>query len=160
MSGNSGRDVTLGTGGSASVRSAMRVDLTNELFQSPGATRFIAARCGDLAQERSLLILLPGNLDPGLLWTALRGELWRRDFSLREVAVNELTGNTAPASALAQALGVQWPADTLAHTAAGLMTREGLPQIIHLDGLELLPPERQQRWLDLFTQWALAAQTM
>jgi hypothetical protein len=138
----------------------MKGGLTNVLFKSPGAIRFIAARYDDLAQERSLIVLLPDNLDPALLWAALRGELWRRDFLLREVVVNDLTDDAAPASALAQALGVQWPTYTMAHTATTLMSREGLPQIIHLDGMELLPPERQRRWLDLFTQWALAAQTV
>ncbi len=138
----------------------MRGGLTNELFKSPGAIRFIAARYDDLAQERSLIVLLPDNLDPALLWAALRGELWRRDFLLREIAVNELTEDAPPASALAHALGVRWPAGTMAHTAAALMSCEGLPQIIYLDGLELLPPERQRRWLDLFTQWSLAAQTV
>lgn len=138
----------------------MKVDLTSELFQSPGAIRFIAARCDDLAQGRSLIVLLPASLGPTPLWATLRGELWRRDFGLREVAVNEITGDDPPASALAQALGVQWPADVLTHTAAALMLCESLPQVIQLDGLEQLSPERQQRWLDLFAQWALAAQTM
>ncbi len=138
----------------------MMGSLSAIFFQIPGVQRFLNLLAEDLAGRRSLLILLPAGVDPTEVWARLRTELWRRDFWFEEVSLPNLPQRLAPVMALSEALGVSWFPPDIPRTAANLMTAEGLPDIVQLEGLDQLSNTARRNWLIFLTQWAQASQNL
>ena len=137
----------------------MRTMRSDVLFQLPSVQCFLNRLMDDLANRRSLLVLLPTGVDPVELKDVIRAELWRRDFELEEVSLAYLLNprERLPVAALSEALGIGWPSDT-PRTLLNLMETEQLPDIILLDDLDQLPPATCKDWLAFLSQWAQHSQ--
>ena len=129
----------------------------NTYLQMPGVRRFLLALRDDMAQGRSVLVLLPRGVDAGGLWAALRHELWQRSYSVGEVFLPDLPAG-APVPALAEALGATWPSPDTQRTLSNLLCCEGLPDVVRLEGVEYLDDGLRRRWLGLLSDWAKISQ--
>lgn len=137
----------------------MRNLLPIAIAQVPGVQQLVESLVDDLAQRRSLLMLLPMGIDPVLIWPRLRRELWRRDFSVREIFLPDLPEGMGPMAALGSTLEVDWgPADT-PHTITNLIKVSPTIDVIQLMGVDLLSATKRQEWLLFLVQWAQASQS-
>ncbi len=133
----------------------MRTMRSDVLFQLPSVQRFRNRLMDDLANRRSLLVLLPAGVDAVELGDTIRADLWRRDFELEEVSLAYLPNprERPPVAALSEVLGVGWTSDT-PRTILNLMETERLPDIILLDDIDQLSPETCKDWVAFLSQWA------
>jgi len=136
----------------------MNIPFTVALFQIPSVQRFLNTLADELANRRSLLVLLPVGVDPAEVWSTLRTELCRRDFWFEEVSLRNLTENHAPIAAVSKALNVHWPTPDTSRTIANLMAAGDLPDVVQLEDLDRLPDTACRDWLNFLTQWAQSSQ--
>jgi hypothetical protein len=128
--------------------------LSSLLFRVPTARLLISRVAGDLAERRSVLLLLPNGIGPDEIWHVLSDDLWRREVDFGEVWLPDARGGWTVASALGEKLGVKWPSPTASRTTANLVLAESLPDVIYLGGFAELPFEARRPWLDFVLQWA------
>jgi hypothetical protein len=138
----------------------MSLSSTAMLFQLPSVQRFVTTLAGELADRRSLVVLLPVGIDPADIWTALQAELWRRDLACETISLPDVPAGRAPVVTLGEALRIHWsPADT-PRTIANLLGHGELPDIIQLEGLDQLSDAAREAWMDFLLQWVQACQHM
>jgi hypothetical protein len=138
----------------------MNISFSAMFYQLPSVQQFLGTLADELANRRSLLVLLPTGIDPAEVWSILRGELWRRDFGFEEISLPSLPENHVPAVALGAALRVRWPSPETPRTIANLIATENLPDVVQLEGLDQLPPPAREAWTTFLAQWAQANQTI
>src|SRR5262249_31487446 len=105
-----------------------------EVMRVPSVRQFLEALMDDLAQRRSLLVLLPLGIEPSELWATLREGMVRRDLYHREVLLPNLPVGSPPAAALGEVLEVEWKLPQSPRTVEHLVIAKGLPELIYLDG--------------------------
>ena len=135
----------------------MSLVLASSLVQLPTARRLIDQIVEDLRLGRSVLVLLPEGVDPGLLRPALWDGLRYWDLHVEEVLIAQLDAQQ-PVSALGQALGVDWRSPKTPRTVENLLKQAGLPEILFLDGFDDLAEEDRVRWLRFMVHWARICQ--
>jgi hypothetical protein len=128
----------------------------SSLLHTPAAARFLQRICDELADRRSVLLLLPEGIDPREVRAALRDGLVFREFAPKDVRVGEQE-NDHPPSSVGAALGVRWSPPETPRTVFNLARAEGLPEIVMLHDLELAPPEERARWSRFVAEWAHVA---
>lgn len=138
----------------------MNTSFNSALFLVPSVQQFVNTLTSDLANKRSLVVLLPVGVDPAGIWSALRAELWKRDFEFEEMSLPTLPEGRAPVAALSEVLRVNWKSSDIPRTAANLMATGNLPDIVQLEGLEELPDTARRDWVMFLTQWARISQNM
>ncbi|MGA9772308.1 MAG: hypothetical protein WBV94_24965 [Blastocatellia bacterium] len=137
----------------------MSMHLTIEAFNTASVQHFLHGLENDLARRKSLLVLLPTNLQPAQIWDALQERLLRRGFdNIQTLDLNHMPVQGGLAGVVGKHLQVKWPAAHTPRTVANLLMCDSLPDIIRLEGLEQLPDATKKTWLDLLQQWAQAAQ--
>ncbi|MCL6447255.1 MAG: hypothetical protein K6U04_03740 [Armatimonadetes bacterium] len=133
--------------------------LYSGFFQLPSVRRFLASIVDDLANRRSVLLLLPLNIEPAQVMTVLREELWRRDISSVTLPLPEFFPDRPPPAALGEALGVDWGEGNISRTVANLIVASSsLPDLIWLDGYCILPEIKRKIWLEFLVQWSWHSQ--
>jgi hypothetical protein len=137
----------------------MSFALPTVLFQLPSVRRFLSVLADDLANRRSLLILLPAGIEPGEIWAALRAELWRREFTIAEVSLAGVPRERAPVAVLSEALGIHWTPPDTPRTLGNLLATEPLPDVVLVEHLDHVSPRTCQDWVVFLTQWTHACQT-
>lgn len=130
------------------------------MAQLPSVQTFIRNTAEDIAEQRSVVVLLPMTVDPDWLWSLLDAELWRRHFAAEQVELAGLSTEDGPAEALGQALGVMWPSPSTPRDVASLLACKNLPEVILLDGIENLDEPKQRLWFRLLRQWAQLSQNL
>ena len=130
------------------------------MTQLPSVQAFIRNIVGDIADRRSVVVLLPITVDPDWLWSLLDAELWRRHFAVEQVELTGLSTMDGPAAALGQALRVTWPSPSAPRDVASLLACKNLPEVIVLDGIESLDESGQRLWLRFLLQWAQLSQNL
>jgi len=130
------------------------------MAQLPSVQTFIRNTVGDIAEQRSVVVLLPMTVDPDWLWSLLDAELWRRHFAAEQVELTGLSTEDGPAEALGQSLGVMWPSASAPRDVASLLACKNLPEVILLDGIENLDEPNQRPWFRLLRQWAQLSQNL
>ena len=138
----------------------MSISLRSTFYQLPSVQQFLNTLATDLADRRSVFVLLPIGVDPTEVWSMLRGELWRRDFGFEEISLPNLPESHVPAVALGNVLRVRWPAPEAPRTIAHLITAENLPDVVQLGGLDQLPASAREAWTSFVVQWAQASQNV
>jgi hypothetical protein len=138
----------------------MSLSSTAMLFQLPSVQRFVTMLAGELADRRSLVVLLPAGIDPADIWGALQAELWRRDLACETVSLPDLPPGRAPVVTLGEALGIHWNPANTPRTVANLLVHEELPDIIQLESLDQLSDTARKEWMHLLMQWVQACQHM
>ena len=118
----------------------MSLTLPAVLFQLPSVRRFFSVLADDLANRRSLLILLPAGIEPEEIWAALRAELWRRDFTVEEVSLAGVPRERAPVAVLSEALGINWTPPDTPRTLGNLLATEQLPDVVLVEHLDQVSP--------------------
>jgi hypothetical protein len=136
----------------------MSADLRARLFGLGSVQRLVRVFADDLAQGRSLLVLLPPNVECDDVWEALGGELRQRECDARAVYADEIAPGQSILSSVADSLGVQWPASDTQRTVENLLGCDGLPEIIFCKGFDRDPSGRVPAWLELLSRWAEVAQ--
>lgn len=131
--------------------------LATTLFLAPSIVRFLGRLIDDLSARRSVLLLLPQGVEAAAVWLRLQSRLWENDAILRSVVLSELPATSTPAALLGDALSVEWPAHDAPRTTECLSAAAGLPEVVHLDGLEHLTPESRRVWLSWLAQWAVVS---
>ncbi|PKN60690.1 MAG: hypothetical protein CVU53_01795 [Deltaproteobacteria bacterium HGW-Deltaproteobacteria-11] len=129
------------------------------LAQLPSVRAFIRNITGDIGNQRSVVVLLPLTIDAAWFWSLLDAELWRRQFLVEQVDLAHLVSYDAPAETLGETLHVRWPTPA-ARDIASLLSSEGLPDVIVLDGIEALESATRDAWLRLVVQWAQVSQNL
>ena len=130
------------------------------MTQLPSVQAFIRNIAGDIADRRSVVVLLPITADPDWLWSLLDAELWRRHFAVEQVELAGISTMDGPAAALGQALRVTWPSPSAPRDVAALLAGKNLPEVIVLDGIESLDESGQRLWLRFLLQWAQLSQNL
>lgn len=138
----------------------MSAALRTRLFGLGSVQRLIRVFADDLAQGRSLLVLLPANVECDGVWEAVSAELRQRECDARVVYADEIAQGQSILSSVADSLGVQWPASDTQRTVANLLTCDGLPEIIFCRGLDRNLGGRVAAWLELLSRWAEVAQNI
>ena len=134
--------------------------LSATLFQAPSIRRLLDRLVNDLANRRSLLVLLPTGIHPDRFWTAVRSELSRRAFWVEELSLQDLQENRSLVASLGKALGVHWLSPEIPRTIVNLMAAENLPDAVILKGLEHLSNTMRRSWITFLAQWAQASQNV
>jgi hypothetical protein len=137
----------------------MSLMLPAVLFQLPSMRRFFHGLADDLANRRSLLLLLPAGIEPEEIWAALRAELWRRDFTVAEVSLAEVSKQRAPVAVLSEALGIAWRPPDTPRTLGNLLATEQLPDVVLVEHLDHVAAQTCQEWVVFLRQWTQACQT-
>lgn len=101
----------------------------------------------ELAQRRSLIILLPKPVDENEISEHIWRELIRRDLWVEEISVAEWEYDQDPLLALLNCLN--WPGEAGETSALG-----GLPQVLLLSGLDQLPTPQVRSVLEAIRWWA------
>ena len=130
------------------------------MAQLPSVQGFIRNIVGDIADRRSVVVLLPITADPDWLWSLLDAELWRRRFAVELVELASLSTMDGPAAALGQALRVNWPSPSAPRDVASLLACKISPEVILLDGIESLNEPEQRLWSRFLLQWAQLSQNL
>ena len=130
-----------------------------QLFLLPNVAGMIQDIVGELANRRSLLVLLPRQIDEALVWEALKKELFRKDFWAEEISLLELPMDQKPITLLMNILG--W-----GRTGTGAYVESdnspslpALPQILYLNGFDKLPPPILSEWMEALVWWARRSQS-
>lgn len=134
--------------------------LSEHLFQLPTAKAFIERLVSDLSDGRSLLVLLPIGIDPTEVWSLVRKPLENESFDFRTIYLSDLPQDQSPVLAIANTLNVGWPDTDTPRTLINLMYATGLPDIVWLQELSLLPESRQRVWLEFLSDWDEATQSV
>jgi hypothetical protein len=137
----------------------MSLTLPAGLFQLPSVRRFFSVLADDLANRRSLLLLLPVGIEPEEIWAALRGELWRRDFTVAEVSLASVSKDATPVAVLSEALGIAWSPPDTPRTLGNLLATEPLPDVVLVEHLDHVSASTCQEWVVFLSQWTQACQT-
>ena len=124
------------------------------LFQLPSVKRFLARLGDDLASRRSILALLPEGICPREMLDALREELWQRGFEVGEVSLSSVPEDRTLVNSLSEDLRISWiPIDT-PRSILNLMATGKMPEVVLLEDLELLSPQKRKQWIDFLGDWA------
>jgi hypothetical protein len=137
----------------------MSLTLPAVLFQLPSVRRFFSILADDLANRRSLLILLPAGIEPEEIWAVLQAELWRRDFTVAEVSLAGIPRERTPVAVLSEALRIAWTPPDTPRTLGNLLATEQLPDIVIVEHLDQVSPRTCQDWVVFLSQWTQACQT-
>lgn len=139
----------------------MRTPALTLLVQLPSVHAFIGKIVSDIRDRRSVVAYLPMTVDPTWLIARLDAELWHSgEFAVEQIDVDSLTLSNGVVEALAEALGAERPAPSAANTIASLVNSEGLPEVVILNGIEMLEQGAQEIWLRLITQWSQVSQNL
>ena len=139
----------------------MKITLPNYAYQIPSIQQFINALADDLANRRSLFVLLPKGVDSAEVSSFLKAELWRRDFEYEELVLSDSSKNLPPLSFLSSTLGVQWPSVEMPRTCTNFFNiSHNLPDVILLEGLDMLPENLFANWLAFVEEWVQASHSM
>lgn len=113
----------------------------------------------DLGERRNLLVLHPDWVNAGELWSYLTEILWRRDFALCDVALNEMQTDSSPTIALSEKLDISWPS-SLPRTPSNLAELSSDIDVVQLVGLSELPKNTRRAWFEFFLQWSQSFQNI
>lgn len=108
----------------------------------------------DIAEQRSVVVLLPATVDPDWMWSLLEDELWHREYRTETVDLPSLAIPHGLAAAIGETFHVSWPSSSTSKDLASLLCSEGLPDLILLNGVEHLEKQVQVAWIRFIDQWA------
>ncbi|MCX6032463.1 MAG: hypothetical protein NT169_24620 [Chloroflexi bacterium] len=128
------------------------------LSRMPGLQSLFSKLTEDLASRQNVIVLLPAGISTDEIWQSLRSELFRLSFKLEGLLLPGLQGGDTAWITLAQALGVEMSRKT--RTLEALLTSTGLPDVIYLSGIELLPPQARRQWMQVAARWGEISQTV
>ena len=134
----------------------MRTVPSSIFYQFHSVQNFLSRLIEDLTDKRSLLVLLPDQLDPTELVSALQAEFRRREFEFEKVSLARLSNSQsyAPITVLSNALEIEWPSADLPHTIMNLMETENLPDFILLEDTGELSSQDCADWSSFLVRWA------
>lgn len=134
----------------------MKIVSVDTLYQLQSVQHFLGRLVDDLADKRSIIVLLPNRINPIELMDVLQAELWRRDFVLEKVSLANQSNsqNSTLVTMLSSELEIEWPYADTPHTIMNLMKVENLPEVILIEGIEQLPYEERGNWSSFLVQWA------
>ncbi len=134
----------------------MRTVPSSILYQFHSVQNFLSRLIEDLTDKRSLLVLLPDQLDPTELVSALQTEFRRREFEFEKVSLARLSNSQsyAPITALSNALEIEWPSADTPHTIMNLMETENLPDFVLLEDAGQLSSQDCADWSSFLVRWA------
>ncbi len=134
----------------------MRTAPSSILYQFHSVQNFLSGLIEDLTDKRSLLVLLPDQVDPTEFASALQAEFRRREFEFEKVSLARLSNSRsyAPVTALSNALGIKWPSADTPHTIMNLMETGNLPDFILLEDAGQLSSQECGVWSSFLVRWA------
>lgn len=131
----------------------MRTDLVKAYFNLPTVRNFILSLVDVLAERRSVIVLLPANVDVNLVKQAVWGELWSREFSMREISLREFP-HLLPLDNLTAVFQPEWAPPDIPRTLANFMEITHLPDVIGLWSIDACTNEIRSKWMQLIRDWA------
>ena len=131
----------------------MRTDLVKAYFNLPTVRNFILSLVDVLAERRSVIVLLPANVDVNLVKQAVWGELWSREFSMREISLREFP-QLLPLDNLTAVFQPEWAPPDIPRTLANFMEITHLPDVIGLWSIDACTNEIRSKWMQLIRDWA------
>ena len=134
----------------------MRTVPSSILYQFHSVQNFLSSLIEDLTDKRSLLVLLPDQLDPTEFVSALQAEFRRREFEFEKVSLARLSNSQsyAPITALSNALEIEWPSADTPHTIMNLMETGNLPDFVLLEDAGQLSSQDCADWSSFLVRWA------
>lgn len=129
-----------------------------DLFNLPGARRFLSLMTDALVSRRSVITVLPDGIQLEPLWSKVRSEFWQLDLSYREIDLSQFSPQDLPVIVLRSVFNAELK-DSIAITDPyafiDKLIEEGcLPDIIYINGLDSLEDIPQRNWLKFFEVWA------
>lgn len=131
----------------------MRTDLVRAYFNLPTVREFIQSVVDVLAERRSVVVLLPQCMDVNLIKQAVWGELWAREFSMREFSLGDIH-QALPLGDLIDAFQPEWSPPDVPRTLDNFMDISLLPDVIGLWGIESCTSEYISSWMQFLRDWA------
>jgi hypothetical protein len=129
------------------------------LFLLPNIQWVIQDMVGELANRRSLLVLLPRQIDAGLIWESLRRELLRKDFWVEEISLTELPQEQQPIAFLLNKLGWGRAGAAIPVEPGNSHSLPTLPQVLYLNGFDKLPLPVLCELMEAIAWWARRSQS-
>jgi len=121
----------------------------------PSVQNFIEALREDLANRRSLLVILPSSVNADDVWALLRAFISARGFAFDEVYVADLPPDKPLITGLKTAVTMQWKASADPLSIEHFYEHaEGLPDVVYFEGFDALQPGRRKEILKFLAQWA------
>jgi len=133
--------------------------IAQKLFLLPNIQWLIQDMVGELANRRSLLVLLPRQIYEGLVWETLRRELIRKDFWAEEIYLMELPKDQQPITFLLNKLGWGRADAVIPDGPRNFKSLPNLPQVLYLNGFDKLPLPILHKLMEMLTWWARRSQS-
>jgi len=134
----------------------MNLRIGSNVFYLQRSQRFFDGIVDDLVQGRSVVTLIPKNIDPHEMWSVLRGILLHRDVDFKEISLCQISEGRAPIIEISDSLQLEWLPPETPHTLINLLGLENLPKVIYLDRFEQMPETNFASWANFLYQWSQA----
>jgi len=124
----------------------------------PSVQNFIEALKDDLANRRSVLLLLPSTMRANEIWPLLRAYIAAKSFTFEEVTVADLLAGQSLLASMPSTLRVQWNSNASPLSIDHFYSNAGkLPDVAYFDGFDDLPSDQKNQMLQFFTEWSDAS---
>jgi len=121
----------------------------------PSVQNFIEALREDIANRRSLLVVLPSSVNADDIWALLRSNISAREFAFDEMTVADLPTHKPLLVCLKAAVTMQWKAGTEPLSIKHFYEHaENYPDVVYFEGFDSLQPGRRKEILNFLAQWA------
>ena len=125
------------------------MDLEQIVYSLPSTRTFIDETVG--GNVGATIVLLPDNLSREMV-----GRLIRNQLSTMRLSIKELfdPGDTSPAIASGEAMGVIWASDSTRRSIGNLLLSADLPDFFYLHRLPTGNPAHRMQWMQFIKEWA------
>lgn len=137
-------------------------DLNEALYGLPSVRKFMGQLVNALIGRKSILVLLPPQIELDRFQRRLGGELWQASIFYRELSLVNMASSADPGKAhdpldmLNRFFDPAWPAG-VQRTLADFLERVELPEVIILRDLDSLALQDRSAWLEFQSAWAEAS---
>ncbi len=121
----------------------------------PSVQNFLETLKDDLANKRSVLLLLPPTLKEEDIWPLLRAYIAGRGFYSEEIITKDLPVEKPLLATLASSLRAQWNSNVSPLSIEHFYNNvAGLPDVAYFEGFDELSCDDRQKILQFFIEWS------
>lgn len=131
----------------------MYLDLDNEVPELPSVRLLIEKLADDLANRRSVILLLPRGVNQDWIFKNLRTKLFQRDLIYEEISLNNHEKNNNCSATIAEKLNFLNDQGYIPNNPQGLM-KFSFPDVVLLKDTEFLSLQTTKQWLNFFSEWS------
>ncbi len=124
----------------------------------PSVQNFIDALKEDLANRRSILVVLPSTVHAEEIWPLLRAYIAKKEFSFDEVDSANLIREQSLLEGMCSSLTIKWKSGIKPESINHFYRHAArFPDVVYFERFDELPPQGRDKILKFFTEWSDAS---